>query len=206
MSFSFFVCEIIKSKAKTLEKKKCKNKKQSLFSVRLFPGWIKEVHQSAITLKPPKCFFGNVEDQHSGWVFYSMSHPPWPVYVNVQCIDRWSIHTCLPKKVSGAQIKRNRNKRWSLFSSYRWYSGRDVWFQAVEHLHSMRTVLWAKTGHDQTSDHDKQANKYQDGRYQVFALKPATRGEFEEACRWYDEDQRGGTQNALDGRRAEASK
>lgn len=95
---------------------------------------------------------------------------------------------------------------WSLFSSYRWYSARDVWFQAVEHLHSMRTVLWVEAGHDQTGDHDKQANKYQDGRYQVFALKPAASGEFEEACGWYDEDQRGGTQNALDDRRAEASK
>lgn len=52
----------------------------------------------------------------------------------------------------------------------------------------MWAVLRVEACHDQTGDHDKQADYYQDGGYQVFTLKPAAGGEFEEACRWNDED------------------
>ncbi len=82
--------------------------------------------------------------------------------------------------------------------SYRWHSARDIGVRAVEHLHTMWTVLRVEAGHGQTGDHDKQAKKYQDGGYQVFTLEPAAGGEFEEARRWYDEDQRRGAQNTLD--------
>lgn len=64
----------------------------------------------------------------------------------------------------------------------------------------MRTVLGVEAGHDQTGDHDKQADKYQDSRYQVFPLVPASGGEFEEARGRDDEDQRCGAQDALESR------
>lgn len=62
----------------------------------------------------------------------------------------------------------------------------------------MWTVLRVEARHDQTGDHDKEANQYQDGGCQVFALKPAAGGELEEARRRNDEDQRRGTQGTLE--------
>lgn len=64
----------------------------------------------------------------------------------------------------------------------------------------MCTVLRVEARHDQTRDHDKEANQHQDGSDQVFTLKPSAGGEFEEARRWNDEDQRRGTQGALGNR------
>lgn len=65
----------------------------------------------------------------------------------------------------------------------------------------MRAVLRVEACHDQARDHDKEANQHQDGGEQVFALIPSAGGEFEEARRWDDEDQRRGTQGALENRR-----
>lgn len=97
-------------------------------------------------------------------------------------------------------LKKRNNEldSWWTFISYRRYGGRDIRICTVEHLHPMRTVLRVEGRHDQTGDHDKEANQDQDGGDQVFALKPAAGGELEEARGRNDEDQRRGTQDTLE--------
>lgn len=61
----------------------------------------------------------------------------------------------------------------------------------------MWAVLRVDYSHGQTSDHNKQASYYQQEGNQVFTLEQMAGGELEEARRWDDEDERGGTQNPL---------
>lgn len=81
---------------------------------------------------------------------------------------------------------------------YSWHSAWDVGVCTVKHLHSVWTVLRVEASHDQTHDHDEQADQHQDGGDQVVNMVPAASGEFEEAGRWKDEDQGRGAQRALD--------
>lgn len=88
-----------------------------------------------------------------------------------------------------------------MFLSCRWYGDRDVGIGTVEHLHSMWTALGVDASHDQTGDHDKQADYYQRDGYQLLALEPAARGQLQEARRRDDEDQGCGAQSTLNGGR-----